>query len=252
MHFDSQNLNERRNGKTGSMLRHGRCWWRFGECGDGLCFRAEWVVPGKKFRFGLEFGGEDNFQLSVGLIIFTIYLSVSGLRWRWLPRDGVCQVYWYEKSLWWSLWARRYESRRKDPWWKRTHCIQFDDLLFGRAKYSDEVLSEHEVLIPMPEGSYPAKVKMETHTWKRPRWFAHSGTYANVDIEGGIPFMGKGENSWDCGEDGLYGSSMPAESVEEAIGKTVASVLESRRKYGNVRNLPPVMSPRAPKPEVQP
>jgi hypothetical protein len=52
-----------------------------------------------------------------------------------------------------------------------------------------------------------------------------------LDIPGGIPHNGKGENSWDCGDDGLWGCG--GDTVEEAIGHAVSSVLRSRRRYGH-------------------
>jgi hypothetical protein len=60
--------------------------------------------------------------------------------------------------------------------------------------------------------------------------------YCDVEIPGGIPFNGKGENSWDCGTDGLFGSSFPIDvlegSVSKCIGKVVENVMDSRFKYG--------------------
>lgn len=251
MHFHAQNLNEKPDGATGSILRHGRCWLHFSE---RLSFMASWNFQLRGPRLGVEFGGYngEDVLISVGLGFVSLWLGVEGLRWKWLPRGKRCEVYWFENALWIKPWSRQWEWRTGDPWWIHGLTIHFDDLLLGRAKYSKRTLSEHDVLIPMPEGSYPARVKMEVSTWKRPRWFARTVRYADVDLPTGIPFQGKGENGWDCGEDGLYGSSMPADTVEEAIGKTVASVLKSRRKYGNVRNLPPVLSPRVKVPEENP
>lgn len=59
-------------------------------------------------------------------------------------------------------------------------------------------------------------------------------------------FMGKGENSWDCGEDGLYGCGSEGSSLEDAITKTVSIVLRNRRKYGHCHE-----SHRAVLPEVE-
>jgi hypothetical protein len=47
-----------------------------------------------------------------------------------------------------------------------------------------------------------------------------------------VPFPGKGENSWDCGEDASYGFGCAAETLEEGIGKFVASKLRDRGRNG--------------------
>ena len=65
------------------------------------------------------------------------------------------------------------------------------DALFGKPKHSLEVLSEQD--ITMPEGKYPAHVKRERRTWKRPRWFTPLvREYWDVDVESGIPVPGEG------------------------------------------------------------
>lgn len=69
-------------------------------------------------------------------------------------------------------------------------------------------------------------------TWKRARWFTHKNVRASVDIPAGIPHPGKGENSWDCGEDRTYGLTTKADTVEKAIAAVVESSLRDRRRYG--------------------
>ena len=87
-------------------------------------------------------------------------------------------------------------------------------------------------VVPMPERAYPASVKLFESTWKRPRWFASRMVRAEVKIEKGIPFPGKGENSYDCGDDALFGLTCKADTVEQAIAETVESALRNRRRYG--------------------
>jgi hypothetical protein len=65
----------------------------------------------------------------------------------------------------------------------------------------------------------------------RKRWFTQVNYSAEVEPRTPIPYQGKGENSWDCGEDGLHSMMGPAQNLEEAIAATVRSVLGSRRKY---------------------
>lgn len=253
MHFHHQNLNEKRNGKCGPLWRHGRCWLRFREYGRGPEFRLEWQALSGDFRLGVSFRDEESISLSFACGLVSLWFGIDHLRWRWLPSERVCEIYWFEKALWVHPWGRRHEWRKSDPWWVRGFTIHFDDLLLGHAKYSDETLSTKDIVIPMPEGSYPATVRMFESTWKRPRWFARRIIRADVEVPAGIPHDGKGENSWDCGEDATYGMTCQADSVEDAIGRVVASVLRSRRKYGAASDLVPVISHRVvQKQEAQP
>ena len=56
---------------------------------------------------------------------------------------------------------------------------------------------------------------------------------AKVEIldKGGIPCPGKGESEWDCGDNNLQSLHCNAETVEEAIGHVVASVLRTRKRH---------------------
>jgi hypothetical protein len=57
----------------------------------------------------------------------------------------------------------------------------------------------------------------------------------DLDIPGGIPHEGKGENSWDCGMDGLFGCS--GATVAEAIANAVRHTQRDRERYGGPHNL---------------
>jgi hypothetical protein len=141
-------------------------------------------------------------------------------------------IRWFEGGLRWSFWHPTMEWSSRTPKWRNGH---FDpaDFLLGRHKYSSEELSTENVEVPMPEKTYAGTVTLTRDTWKRPRWpFSRSIYRANIEVEGGVPHPGKGENSWDCGEDATYGMTCPARTAEQAVGKLVESVLSSRRRYG--------------------
>ncbi len=111
------------------------------------------------------------------------------------------------------------------------------DFFLGSTDYKKKDLTFHEVLVPMPEGSYPATVQFQECTWKRPRWpfISSKGIYADIKMKIGIPHQGKGENSWDCGEDAVMGLSRKASTLEQAIAATVECALRDRRRNdGNV------------------
>ena len=84
-----------------------------------------------------------------------------------------------------------------------------------------------------PEGTYQAHAVLEELVWSRPRWFKERMTRVDFEIPNGIPHAGKGENSWDCGDDATFGMSTgECKSIPEGIGKLVGSCLQTRIRYG--------------------
>lgn len=246
MRFHYHNLNEKKNGKRGSILRHGRAWFYFDKH-DRIRLNAEWSVPTSFFHVCFSFGEpyEGTLQVKLACGLFAFWFTVEAPGWSWLPTRRRCEISFHHRTLWIYPWSKKDEWRSADPWWVRGLTINFEDLLFGRSRCETREISTHDVLIPMPEGCYPAKVTVQERTWTWPRRFAKSRTECSIDIPGGIPFEGKGENSWDCGEDGLYGCGSEGASIENAIGTTVRIVLNNRRRYGGRhqhRQLEPVIA----------
>jgi hypothetical protein len=239
--FHSQNLNERRDGSTG-IPHHGRCWLNVGRGRNELEFRFEWALwhPTRLFSIGLESDGETGgFLARWGVIPATFYLGIplprtweAFKRWRYSDRN-VFDIYldMESGSLRWQFGGSTMGWSSKTPKWK-DGSFDIPDFVLGKTKYTEGEPEVHKVQIPMPEGAYDAVIEMSTDTWKRPRWFATRIRRCHTKIDIGIPFPGKGENSWDCGEDCSYGVSGPAETIEAAIAMNVESVLRSRRRYG--------------------
>lgn len=253
MRFHWQNLNELLGStfhqeRLGSPIKHGRAWlW----LKDKNIFHIEWFLGRihRLFAAGVSWNGEDHdIQFNFSFLFITLYLAFSGFIPKKYKNYGhgktLFDVYIYEKTLWWNIWKDNMSgwTRPKNKWEKIKDFItngNFNpaDFFLGRSKYSTETLSETNTLIPMPERSYPCTVKIFESTWKRPRWpFPTKMVRAKVNIEEGIPFPGKGENSWDCGTDKTYGLTCPETTIEGAISATVASVLKSRRRYGGSVN----------------
>lgn len=255
MHFHYQNLNEKRDDKTGSILRHGRAWLNLSRGSESCpCLGWEWCLPTKSCHLGISFGEpyESTVQFSIGCLLFAFYLTLEG-KWGWLPQERECKVAVHNWTLWINPWSKRNEWCGTDPWWVRGLSLDFPDIILGKHNYTDSQISEHSVLVPMPEGCYPATAKISEQTWKRPRWFRKTriSTYISFPPGGGIPHYGKGENSWDCGEDALCGCGVEGESLERAIGHATATALGYRRKYGNASDLIPLMSHRLKQLETQ-
>jgi hypothetical protein len=82
-----------------------------------------------------------------------------------------------------------------------------------------------------PHEEYEASVKLFESTWKRPRWFAHKISRAEVKVEGGVRHPGKGTTSYNCDDDFTYSLTTPATTVREALNKFRDSVLDMRERY---------------------
>lgn len=139
----------------------------------------------------------------------------------------------HDGCVWFHVFSNPVESNSSDPWYRRTHCFDPKRFFLGNDRCTTEIIGTEEVLIPMPEATYKGIAKLEVRTWKRPRWpWPTVRKSVWIDVEGGIPFPGKGENSWDCGMDGIWGTGHEGHNVEEAIGHFVGAVLNNRRRYG--------------------
>ncbi len=227
-------------GKTGV-----RWWWHFG---NRCVFRVEFYWWSRHCHAHVDVD-DDGWTWALALPPLAVYLSFDGFpAWKprrkciatwdnnrefWLTDQRTCGVTIHDWSVWIKPWSKTMEWANADPWWVRGVTLNIPDLILGRSRCETEVLRDGiPVTIPMPEGIYSAFAKIERRTWKRPRWFAHSRVSTWIDIPKGIPFQGKGENSWDCGDDGLFGTGADGDSIPVAVTKVRESVLRSRRRYG--------------------
>lgn len=241
MRFHAQNLNEKPGGIVGSMWREGRCWlhtkrWTFG---------FSWHFWNK--RLGLKVGLADYdhalcFSIQTGLV--NLYLNIDNRRLydimasatkrsdQQYTNGRVIGFYVFEGAVHIQLWNDPMEHRRSDPrWWS----IYFSpkDILLGKTQYSEELTKTVRVEIPMPERNYPGTVKLFVSTWKRSRWpWPLQIARAEIVPDTPIPFPGKGENSWDCGEDATHALTCQASNEQQAVAALVKSVLDSRYRHG--------------------
>jgi hypothetical protein len=86
----------------------------------------------------------------------------------------------------------------------------------------------------LPEGLYRLVISEQQATWQRPRWPWPSRVSRSFDIEAIRPpmFAGKGENSWDCDDDAIFGMTSTERTAGGAVGDYVGRVLSRRRRYG--------------------
>jgi hypothetical protein len=212
-------------------------------------------------HFEIEFalGGEDN-MIQAGIVIPYLSRCHVGIRVpRWLTKGWIYQRRewtlrvgyigrWVELLLAYDDSARDmrsyYTAMRKrgeslDPWnrvslWPGIHINLTGhprDRLLGRKVCTVAEGEPQAVVVPMPEGNYQAVVTVEKRTWKRPRWPWPSNyrTDYSIDIPGGIPVPGKGENSWDCEDDAIHGTG--GKSVHDAVANATRAALRQRELY---------------------
>jgi hypothetical protein len=263
MRFHWSNENDKPGGRHGSPLRHGRAWLTLFNSREpqtreqeqrikyrpGININWEWVLG--KFALSASFGfckSEDrgvSFSFAIPFLL-TLYVTLAGGPFAWLAiavlpkkwnfdtgENRTIGFYIHDWAIWWTVWRDRMASwSRAIPRWRQGSWHPLDTFL-GLSKYSERPFYEGEIVVPMPERSYRGKIVLSEDSWKRPRWpFAQRLVRAKVDMLDGeqIPEPGKGENSYDCGEDAMYGWGGPCKSVSEAVGKIVESVTRTRSK----------------------
>lgn len=229
----------------GQRESHGfRSWLHVGAF--RLAVEAYWWASFVSWGLSVDSGGDGDNAATLGLYLFPFNLYISftpPFRWRkgWKHR---------ETSL-------RFDGDRirlslgADPWcsppphgWEGSWSTR--DFLLGPNIYREDPNPRHFDLIPvvMPERTYRWHGSINRDSWKRARWFRHTISRAHLDAYPGeqIPFPGKGENSWDCGEDASHGITWQCETSTEAAEKIRESVMRSRTRYGSGGSWRPAVS----------
>ena len=207
-----------------------RAWFHFGR--RTLSIEGHWF---KRFSLSasLSFNTfHEGTMLALSIPwLFSFYI---GLPIRTGIQDRQISVSFREWTLRIQPWSQSMSWSSRGPRWKHGLRLNIPDFIFGRTTHKSEVVSTHAVIVPMPEKAYPATVTITRDIWRRKRWpFAWiRRTSSWIDIPCGIPHSGKGENSWDCGDDGLFGCGAEEPTCEAAIAAAVKSVLKSRKRYG--------------------
>lgn len=230
--------------------------------GPNVEARAEWnILRGNKFGLGFRLGRNGG-ESDLGLDVYLGRLAAVWLRlrtpwtkwaqisqekdpdsWYWPRHTGIRLFPFKGRWLEINVEERDGISRRDRPWW---HEISLGPRqVFGLSKTTDEVIASGTVQIPMPEGNYGATYETKHYVTRYtkpvgrlrdivfgPR--AHVGVW--LEVEGGIPCEGKGEDSWNCGMDGIFGAG--GKSINDAIGRYVSAVLRERERNGGPHDLP--------------
>lgn len=264
----------------GGIVRHGRAsvtrWYDStnprdeSDVREGGKVGAEWGVAmptatGMYYRF--DPSGDNRHSLHWALYkVWSVWLhwdppfvpvekrTGRALR-RWEAKDfSEKEIGWafHGGTLFWTVWKDPSHWSRSDGW--RHSSVNFVNWVLGKTIYSEDDLSTTQTVVAMPEATYPVEVTLQRARWSRPRGFFGIGEKeirrAQVDVldangdKSSIPVPGKGENSWDCGEDGTWSVALPAATVPEALAGLIESVLRTRERHGGSVNWRP-SSPRA-------
>lgn len=108
------------------------------------------------------------------------------------------------------------------------------DWVLGRAKHHKTDVQSTYVKIPLDNKEYDGKLTIEQRYFKRPRWpWAYRRAYTSyLEVKSPPRFAGKGESSWDCGDDAIYGFGTNELRPASVVGLYVKRVLENRERYG--------------------
>lgn len=143
--------------------------------------------------------------------------------------------FWMDGTLHWSIWQATNTWKHTDARWHRGSWTPMDTM-FGKTEYRKRSLPWHRISFEMDGITYSPLVSRRISAWRRPR-------ARKVDIRRTIEFYfdaehlppkfnGKGENAWDCGDDGIFGVGIETDSLKDAIEKYKLMVMRDRKKYG--------------------
>lgn len=191
-------------------------------------------------------GGEHPFHMSVHLgRIGAWYFTGAGGIFTWLRNRLTADAFPYDRQLslsmhngfvCWNLWTAEMGYNPKARW--REQCWSWKRFIGWEPEHVRwETLEVVHTVVPMPEGTYDATVEIKRGTWKRRRLFAWCPSVhrfsSEITPDRPIPVPGKGENSWDCGDDAIHSSSGPGRTVHEAVSRLVDSAYHQRINYGS-------------------
>lgn len=185
---------------------------RVGQFGSGITLHIGFflqmyitLVTPKVYRFALKHQGNTQFDIDFKPFIFK-YEIHNGLHWR--PNN----------------WRYGY--------------LEVRTFLLGHPVYSLEELKTGHTFVDMPEKKYAAYYKILNRCWKYPRWpWIKKQKCIEIEIPGGIPVPGKGENSYDCGDDAIFSSSFALgedEGLQTGLDRVAMDVMKTRQKYASL------------------
>lgn len=249
-------------------LRFNKRWWWHFKNNREISFEIAGMNSHPSIYFSVN--GSDRkitFHLGLG---FAFWISFYGfIPEKWFPveknsyapkgylHSGRRQLglHIHDWALWWTVWKDDNEWSSTTPKWRQGSWHPIRDFK-GKHTCTWDVIETEYFVLPFLEGNYSVKVekKLRTDTW--PRWFTRKSVCYEVRpgyekdgefISVPVPHEGKGENSWDCGEDGTYSSHFPAKPYSRRLEMRTCydaalyfwqGAMETRKRYGSVKWMP--------------
>ena len=239
---------------------------------NGLGARLEWsTFSNETFAVEIRIlDDEDDIQFHIGIpYLLSFWLSFEDLPlldripYKWRRNWGYqTSIKFFEGSLWVHFlhaeaWGSKHGTFGKWlPSWisivisrgyKEYKGVGFyvvfalDQLLLGKMKHERVFLWEKPITaeIPIePDNSlgmhYTGTFMAERHTWWRSHFpiFKRVHYYVNIHVENPPMHQGKGENSYDLDDDGIFGMGVPGTTIEKGIAGYQDAVKRDRKKYG--------------------
>lgn len=210
-------------------LEFGRLGWPFADVEWGYRTEGVQISVALWLYCSLTFGVPFKFQHALG---------------RWWPKESRQIGIKYSDSrlrleLLTSPWGEyKFLRRWWRPFWSHNELTLFNTKwIVGRDKHSNEIITPPVEMQARIDGkAYPLLISRERTTWRN-RIRTMRREFWDIKIpEGTTPaqFAGKGENSWDCDDDGIYGMSTAVKSGQprEAVWAYEDAVIRNRRRYG--------------------
>lgn len=207
---------------------------------------VEYQLLRKGPSFALSFTAEPfDWRIHLGLgRLGQVFIGLS--RWffvRWFakhvlpknekhgfPEERTIGIHAHDRLIAWEIWREPGVSRRGD---RRNVVWSWDRWLFGDPSIDKTLRESGTTVVPMPEGPYHATYEIHNVTKSWPRFRRPKvNTSGRISVEGGIYVPGKGENSWDCGDDAIYSVGSRDATEEALVASFVSSVYRSRLRYG--------------------
>lgn len=244
-------------------MKYRKTWWRNDRPVAEVQASNHWP-----WLFGFRFGLDDESGLNMTIALFGFGLYVALRQWPAYPLRGrllrggakhhqyqrnigahVCAgdtggIGWlFDASLTIDLWAGMDAQMNRtmggwpwnhDGWHLYLHPLRWivGDTTCEHAPDAHEAT----VAVRMPEGAYHATTKVERVRWNRRLWNGPWLWRGSIEVPGGIPLPGKGENSWDCDDDAVYGCSFAVEedppSPHELANRLALDALRTRVRHG--------------------
>lgn len=224
----------------------------------GPDYKRQWfkyeLSSGFAFRLKFKICPYNALKLTLGLFFFTAYLTIPFFSFkRWIKEPLETGFYFYDWAFVWSCMKTDNEGwSSRDPWWKDIY-FHIDDFFLGKMEtLTDRLLDAEGIKFKLGGKNFT----MDAITWECRRQFRRyipyvlwHRTFEAVDMKIKDPPMrsGKGESSYDCGDDGSFGLSCQwkgtkptwankSKCAREAVECYAQHVLEAAARYGGSKS----------------